>query len=824
MLKTRFGFNFAEKFFKMRTVLPFQNLSRLSLAFLFLVVSALTFAQEGFRAEVVTSEGDPVMGALVSEINGKWNGITDENGYATIRDVKPGTYIVSVKAEGFEEVVKQILTKSIAAPEIHFVLSFEVMSMPQIDVVESRNGLFKNTPGSISVLDAKTLNNINPVSGNEAFRQIPGVHAVDEEGMGMRVNIGIRGLDPDRSRSVLILEDGVPIALGPYGEPEMYYTPAIERMDGIEVLKGSGSILHGPQTIGGVVNYVTKAPPTKEMISANLRTGSGGLKSGMLSYGNTFENTGVRLDVFHKRADSIGVSEFQLTDVTGKLRFKTGVRSTVGVKFSFYDEVSNSTYVGMSQSMYEMGGMDFARIAPDDELKVRRAALSATHNFLFTPNTKLKTTVFANTTSRNWRRQDFEYNELDSNGMVSNYPVDFTGVIWGDTTIADGAIMMRNATGNRNRQFEVAGAQTNLIHNYKIGERDNHFTVGARVLYERVFEQRVNGTNPKLSSGDLRNEEVRTGLGSSFFAHNQFKITNRFSVTAGIRTEIFDFERDIFRDKFKDTSIVNTSRVTEVIPGAGFNYTLFDNTVLFGGMHRGFAPPRVKDAIASDGEDLELDAELSWNYELGYRTQIARGVNIEMTGFYMDFSNQVIPVSQSSGGAGTGLVNGGRTVHAGVETSFSFAIHDFINMKKEKLFVDVNYTYVHAEFSEDRFVDQDMNVRGNRTPYAPEHLFNGGLTYESRHGFGARISWSHVSEQFTDIANSIEASPNGRAGKIDAFTVFDATVMYNVKRWKTSFTLSAKNFTNERYIVSRRPQGIRVGNPRLYTIGVRWQL
>ncbi len=76
-------------------------------------------------------------------------------------------------------------------------------------------------------------------------------------------------------------------------------------------------------------------------------------------------------------------------------------------------------------------------------------------------------------------------------------------------------------------------------------------------------------------------------------------------------------------------------------------------------MHRGFAPPRIKDAISSTGVDLELDAEKSWNYELGARTEFFDLVDLEVTAFYMDFSNQVIPVSESSGGAGSGYINGG---------------------------------------------------------------------------------------------------------------------------------------------------------------------
>ena len=123
--------------------------------------------------------------------------------------------------------------------------------------MEELLAVINRIPGSANILTEASLQGNMPISGNEVFKKITGLNVVDEEGAGLRANIGVRGLDPDRSRNVLMMEDGVPISLAPYGEPEMYYTPAIDRMKGIEILKGSGSILFGPQTIGGVINYLT---------------------------------------------------------------------------------------------------------------------------------------------------------------------------------------------------------------------------------------------------------------------------------------------------------------------------------------------------------------------------------------------------------------------------------------------------------------------------------------------------------------------------------------------------------------------------------------
>ncbi|HAZ26926.1 MAG TPA: Fe3+-dicitrate receptor, partial [Algoriphagus sp.] len=126
-----------------------------------------------------------------------------------------------------------------------------------------------------------------------------------------------------------------------------------------------------------------------------------------------------------------------------------------------------------------------------------------------------------------------------------------------------------------------------------------------------------------------------------------------------------------------------------------------------------------------------------------------------------------------------------------------------------------------AYFSEDRFIG-DVNINGNTTPYAPEWLLNSSLAIESESGFSARLTYNFVGDQFGDEVNSIEPSANGRTGLIPSFFTLDAVVGYEIKKANLGFNLSVKNLTDERYISTRRPQGIRVGLPRFITAGVNF--
>ncbi|EPA00578.1 TonB-dependent receptor [Indibacter alkaliphilus LW1] len=771
--------------------------------------------------KVKNNDGEIIPFANIMVIGTVKGTYTNIDGSFEIYDLPDGEYTLKISAVGYKTFTRNVVVSGGQMSEVELVFEEIGVEMPQIDVIANKDRVFSRVPGSVTFIDKREIQTVNPLSGNEVLRRSPGVHVVDEEGLGMRVNIGIRGLDPDRSRSVLVLEDGVPVALAPYGEPEMYYTPAMDRMAGVEILKGSGQILFGPQTIGGVVNYITANPPQEEEGSVFVQGGQGGFFSGLVNYGNTFGNTGIHVNLLRKTANNIGPTEFDITDFNTKFLFNLNDKSELGVKLGVYNEVSNSTYIGINQVMYDRGGEDFTRLAPDDQLDVRRYSLSFSHKYRFNKNVRLRTIAYGYTTTRNWNRQDFAINNDNTP------PANWTGVVWGDREVPGGAIFMRDGTGNRNRQFEVAGVEPRLEIDHKLFNTQNELIVGTRLLYERAFEQRVNGTKAGVNSGNLVEDEVRTGHALAAYVQNKMMITSKFDFNAGVRFESFDYERDIRRRSFpgvgvRDTTLIAENVINEIIPGVGLNFRPATTFNIFGGVHKGYAPPRTKDAITALGDVLDLDAESSVNYELGFRTEPTRWLFLEATGFVMNFSNQVIPVAESAGGVGFGLVNGGATLNRGVETAAVFDLSNLFGMSRVSLTYDVNATFLRATYSEDRFID-GVNINGNRTPYAPNWFLNSALTLRTEGGFGLRLVGNFVGEQFGDELNTVAASPNGRIGLVPAYRVFDAVFSYDVEKWNSRFNLSIKNLTDERYIATRRPQGIRVGIPRFITAGYEFR-
>lgn len=685
------------------------------------------------------------------------------------------------------------------------------LDMPEIVVCQKRDGLFAQTPGSVCYISPDQIYKIQPVSGNDVLRSIPGVQVTDEEGAGLRLNLGIRGLDPDRSRGLLVLEDGVPIALSPYGEPELYYTPTIERMEGVELVKGSAQIAHGPQTIGGVLNYITAAPPRSPQGRMRLNFGQGGLYHQYLGYGDSVGKAGYQINYLFKRADKVVYAGYRVHDVNARWTYAVSPKSNIGIKVSFYDEWSDATYIGLTQTMYDRGGQDFVQMAPDDQLMIRRYAASATH--LWQPDSRqtLKTTVFAFTTSRDWRRQDFT--------STPGHPRQ-TSLIWGDTTINEGAVYMLGTASHRNRQFEVAGIDFRYAKQYSIGRHDFEWESGARFLYEKADEQRINSTQSDGMSGQLVEDEDRPGKAWSGFVQHHAHLWNHWHFTAGVRLEHYGYERMIYRNRYNnvvtDTLIRAGETVNAWIPGIGLNFSLNSEWTIFAGIHRGFAPPRIKDAITKAGEAMQLNAETSWNGELGIRKHLKGVWGAEVTLFYMTFENQIIPVSESSGGTGSGLTNGGETIHQGAEGAVWVHLGNWLG-KNHDLDLNGSMTWVDARYSSDRFIrrgQETININGNRTPYAPRLNSQIRMYYCWKKMIGIQLTGTFVGEQFADELNSILPAANGRTGKIDAYQLIDGSIFYTLHNTPLRISITGKNLINERYITSRRPQGIRVGMPR----------
>lgn len=712
--------------------------------------------------------------------------------------------------------------------------SQDTILMAEIRVVGTRDAL-ASIPGSAFLIDRQSLTNAHVFTINEALRRVPGVTTRDEEGFGLRPNIGIRGLNPTRSSKVLLLEDGLPITFAPYGANETYYHPPVDRFERIEVLKGSGQILFGPQTIGGVINYITPDVPRRPGGTVSITPGSQHYLNGQVRYGGSWGRAGFVASYVRKQGD--GAREnigSRLNDLNLKGVFALGASHALTVRGGYYAERSNVTYSGLTEAEYAAD----PRQNPfrSDSMILDRWGASATHQVSLSPAVALTTSLYGFAVSRDWWRQSSNSEQRPNDRSDP----------------ACGGMQNLNTTcGNqgRLRDYFVWGVEPRLHATSSLFGAVAVTDLGVRAHFERQDRRQVNGATPNAreagpstdANSGLAEDNLRKNQAYSAFVQNRL-LFGRWTVTPGLRVEHVRYQRN---NRLPTTDVSGRTDLTQLIPGLGATFTPAAHVTVFAGAHRGFAPPRTEDVIDNTtGVAVELDPELSWNYELGVRAQPVAGVALEGTLFRMDFENQIVAASVA-GGAGASLTNAGQTLHQGLELSARLD-SDVLTHSAHNLFFQAAWTYLPtARFDGARFAyvgtggsdvvgkvyagqnaagtRTQVSVSGNRLPYAPRATLSVTAGYAHRGGVDLRLEAVRVGTQFGDALNTTTTVPDGQQGVIRAYTVWNAAASYRLRVTRTTVFATVKNLLDETYVVDRT-RGLLPGSPRLVQAGIQQEL
>lgn len=693
------------------------------------------------------------------------------------------------------------------------------LEMPVVEIVESAETLQK-IPGAVNVLTQEELFESHVFNVNEALRKIPGVNARDEEGFGMRPNIGIRGMNPTRSTKTLLLEDGIPLSYAPYGDNASYYHPPIERFASIEVLKGPSQILYGPQTITGTINYLTPNPPAKPGGYLSFTGGTRDFYDGHFNYGGTVGDFGGLVDITHK--ESRGARDNTHSDINDfniKGVYDIDANNALTIRANYFQEDSQLTYSGITDAEMRNFGIRYNPFK-NDRMMTDRWGTSVTHQYSINNNATLTTNVYWSHFHRDWWRQASTTTDTQCNASSPGFSTNRSN---GISVNPDAC----NSIQGRLRDYYSYGVEPRLHVNHKTLGIDSELDMGFRAHFE---EQQRTQENKQFLTGTLtsiaeRNERETDAY--SGFAQNRF-ILGDWSLTPGVRIEHVDFRR-----LNKLTNAAGDTTLTEILPAFGISHTPNDKITTFFGFHGGFAPPRAEDTLSNVGTVVDVGPEKSWNYEVGVRTKPYKGAKLDATLFHADFLQQNA-VGSIAGGS-TPLA-AGQALYQGAELS---ARQDFGPLfdSDHNVYLQAAYTWVGTAEMTSAFrclatgtdcnnttaiAMANGNFVGNRLPYSPEHNLTTTIGYAHASGFDLHLETVYVGEQFSDFANSGSPSPetSGQTGKIDDYVVLNVATTYHAKPINTDFFVSLKNLLDETYIVDRT-RGILPGSPRLVQAGFK---
>ena len=633
----------------------------------------------------------------------------------------------------------------------------------------------KTYPGARSVVKKKEIETSGAINIGDVMRRIPGVQSSDNSGTSggaISLNIGIRGLAGRYSPRSTVLLDGIPMAVAPYGQPQLSFAPvSLNNIESIDVVRGGGAVRYGPQNVGGIINFKTRAIPATPGISgdASVRYNSYGQGGGSTQYnafiGSQLDN-GLGLAVLYSGTDGSGWradSNERINDFALKFRKEITASSGVYGKVSYYDVNSRTP-----------GGLTAAQYNADPFQNTRKGDY-------WSGNRKAVDLGYLNTISDT---QEFE---------VRSY--------YNESTRQSTLIGDKGYT-HQPRNYQTFGIEPRYTQRFATGSVTNDVTVGYRYIRERGDD---NAFNEVVKTGAIG--PITTFLNSTD-AHSVYlddKLSyGAWRVTPGVRFEHIKTTR--FDVSSKNTYEVNNNKP---LPSLNVAYLYSPELTLFSNYNTSFGSVQ-NTQLNSQTPANPLIPELAKTMEAGARWK-GRQLSAEVTLFSIRFDNQIASVP----GTTNLFQNIGKTKHDGVETAVDYAFDENSALKGLNLYA--NYTYTRA------LQDSGSNA-GLDVPYYSRTTDTIGARYQ-RGAWGVNLSTTHQSRQFDDPENTIVEDASGKFGEITGFSTWNIQMDWKRPNSK-GFDVFAgiNNITDKRYYTrnSDSNPGRMVGAPRTVYVQGRY--
>ena len=795
----------------------------------FLGVGAAAAQTVRLTGRVMSAADHPIAGAevVVESPDGAITAaVTDAAGRFDLPAAATGAHRITVSAVGFSPVIEHVTVFAGASIELTLVLPEIVRE--RVNVVGHSDAVTR-IPGSATVIDPQEMERVKIATDDvhQMLRRVPGLNIQEEEGYGLRPNIGMRGTGTDRSSKITLMEDGVLIAPAPYAAPAAYYAPIAGRMESLEVRKGSSQVKYGPITTGGVLNYISTSIPSDLQVRANLTAGGDQTRKLTAGVGDSYGNFGWLVETFQfqsdgfKQLDGGGDTGVDLENYMAKFRVNStptpAMYQELEVKLGRTEQLGDETYLGLTDADFSRTPYRRYAASQVDVFESTHEQYQARH-FLARRSWDLTTIVYRN----NFRRAWYKGQSVLGSGLADVLAepashADQMAVLTGADSAPD-ALVVRN----NNRGYYGTGVQSVLGTSFTTGRVGRH-QVEVGVRYHEDEEDRFQhddgyqmlGGRMILTAAGAPGSQANQIAGATAVAAFVADTISwgRWRVTPGLRYESIDLVRTRYAPADPGRTAAadaQTTQVDAVIPGLGLSYEARPDVSFFGGVHRGFAPP-------GPGAAQGTKVEESINYEVGARLQ-RDAAHAEIVGFFNDYGNLLGRDSLATGGTGEGeLFNGGKARVYGVEASGQWNPAAALGLAPA-LPIRVAYTFTQAEFRnsfESQFGPWG-NVRfGDELPYVPRHQLYAAVEMEHQ-AWRARLEGFLVGQMRTMAGQGVYVPTEST----DSYAVVNVSAEYQLTDGASLFA-SVQNLADSVHIVARHPAGVRPGLSRFVQAGVK---
>lgn len=766
--------------------------------------SAQTFTVKG---TVTSAAGKGVADATVILKNTAIVVTTDASGNYVIKNVKGGDYSLSVSNIGYESQTKDIKINSDIT--VNITLKPAVYELSNVDVSTQKEKTFGVT--RLKAVEGTTINAgkksevivLGDITANAAtnntrqiYSKVAGLNIWENDGAGIQLGIGGRGLNPNRVTNFNTRQNGYDISADALGYPESYYSPPAELLDRIEILRGASSLQYGTQ-FGGLINFKLKEGPTDKPFEFTSRetAGSWGFFNTTNSIGGTVNKVQYYAFFQHKQGDGWRPnSEYNVNLGYAAVTYKP----TNKLSLTFQ-------YTRMDYLAHQPGGLTDAEFAADPRQSVR---------------------------ARNWFKVDWNLGAVMLDYQITDrlkFNSRFFGLIADRDALGNLDFINRTDPGTDRQLFKDRyrnyGNESRLLYSYKIKDQAQNLLVGFRYYRGATNRQQGYGNdgstgNPSdftyVSAGapDYSNYDF-PNYNESVFVENIFRINSKFSIIPGLRFENIITKADgVYQNVNRDQAgnIIFDEQVNDIrnnrrhflIGGIGFSYFQSQGAQLYANISQNYRGINFNDIHSTNQNkqsDPNLQDEKGYSADLGIRGNLSEVFNYDVSLFYINYNNRigdvqmVNPVTFNIYRLRTNVA---QSRNLGFESFAELELLHFFNLQRNdnKLSVFSNLALINARYVNSK----EPAYENKKVELAPDVIFKTGLTYKHRK-LSASYQLAYTSSQFTDATNAT-FTDDAINGLIPAYTVMDLSADYQISK---IFTLqgSVNNLADKRYFTRR---------------------
>lgn len=814
---------------------------------LLVLVSFPLFGQLQISGQVTDEQGNPIPDAELYIKELERLETTDSEGSFLVENIVLGTYTIVVFAYEFEILEQDIVIngnttfnvqlqrlKVNALSEVVLTQKREeVFALKQLKKVEG-TAIYAGKKSEVVLLESIT-GNLAANNPRQIYSQVVGLNIYDNGDAGLQLNIGGRGLDPNRTANFNTRQNGYDISADVLGYPESYYTPPAEALEEIQVVRGAASLQYGTQ-FGGLVNFKFKQPnPNKKIEWVSRQTvGSYDLKTsfnslsgtvGKISYYTYFnykEGSGFRPNSDYNSRNYFAHVGYQVSDKT-KLTLET----------TFLNYLAQ-----------QPGGLTDAQFIEDPTFSNRERnwfdvdwkLFSLRLDHKFSTKTDLSLNIFGLDASRS--ALGFRTNRVSQP----------------DDLEEPRELLIDN--------FQNWGAEARLLTRYQLGDTESALLIGSKIYRTDNNQRQGPGTTASNADFNFADDEFPNyerqsqfnfpNSNLAFFGENIFNISPKLTLTPGFRLEHIKTESigsyknivlDLAGNPLLNEEVEDNREFdrTFLLLGVGATYKLNSSIEFYGNFSQNYRSVTFSD-IRVVNPSFQVDENISdedgFTADIGFRGRYNNVLSYDVSAFSLLYDNRLGEILKSetqTNALGEEVETGSIVRFRGnIGTAFMYGIESFANWSIKETFLSssdklkLNYFVNLAVTNSEYLSSEETNVEGNKVEFIPDVNLKTGLNFGYGNVLGS-LQYTYLSSQFTDATNApqdVNDNQRGIEGEIPAYDILDFSLSYTYKNWKLETGIN--NVMDNSYFTRRATgypgPGIIPSEPRTYYATLQFKL